>query len=753
MIKNCLFILVIFALNAYGGVSYASPNTSVNLRSLKIIEDNLHIEYSKNFSTCAHLYNSKNKPVHRQNFFCTKGENIKIATPIEKLSLDSGPFKLCHGNNAHICSKQVAILNPLDRTVLTVIIELENLANNHSDKYWSDIVKSDNPSDKTASSFWFHSSLGKAEINLAEENYGNKNDGVIRITMPPEYTESNLRDKAIRGREIYKEALYLIDEYIDFSIYDKNNDGLLDTSRELAIAFVLPKNYGASVQGTSISETFDGIKLAQFSHNPQSWKPLSENRMSFIKLGTYGKRSFSHEIGHLLYGLKDLYSAIRPRKLSAWGIMSSNHRDILSSYSAYMLDWGVGKEVEEGRGIIIDSLAPASVVGPRVYRVSTDNPKEYFLLQNVGGIINVTHITEVKDATVYRPFNNSTEENNSFIFRYLSNHNEGTPTGKTIKDIAVISDYELEFNITNNITHDNKVSELLRPVLKAKGGSNRTIKLKHHDYWLFSVPRKNLTHFAWMDVGAEKYGVTITVKKENSENVVYNNMQLEELEVEVPYFLDSDKSTIEVRLSTYLNNSWSHKVYYFFNNYEESLHKPTIIEFLNTSDSGVKLSWLDNDLDNTGYFIFGDGFLLATIDGDATEYTHNLPGITHYSIIAFNNIGDISSSEEMPVIINKKDIGMTPQSGETLSSSTVTFQWDDFASNYDPNRAARWGKYLLVASSMDRLGAYGKCRSFDKPVCKLSGLSGGDKIKITLRDITDNSDRYIYSFIYIIPID
>jgi hypothetical protein len=86
---------------------------TVSLASVRVdLAGMVHVTYSKNFATCAHLMTQSRQLVHTQNHFCTSGNDVVVSLP---LSAFNAPFAvgvtliLCHGNNYGVCSSPVRV--------------------------------------------------------------------------------------------------------------------------------------------------------------------------------------------------------------------------------------------------------------------------------------------------------------------------------------------------------------------------------------------------------------------------------------------------------------------------------------------------------------------------------------------------------------------------------------------------------------------------------------------------------------------
>ncbi|MBI2522808.1 hypothetical protein HYW19_00290 [Candidatus Woesearchaeota archaeon] len=103
----------------YGsGANETTTTESVSLHNLTVKDENLMVEYSKNFVTCVHLLTSNSKITHTQNYYCSEGNNIAVTQLLSNFNVTVGQsYKLCHGNNYNICSGLKTLEN---QTVATI---------------------------------------------------------------------------------------------------------------------------------------------------------------------------------------------------------------------------------------------------------------------------------------------------------------------------------------------------------------------------------------------------------------------------------------------------------------------------------------------------------------------------------------------------------------------------------------------------------------------------------------------------------
>ena len=193
---------------------------------------------------------------------------------------------------------------------LTVLINFRDQKLKTTESDWDEFYFGKSGS---VAAYFDEMSKGKFEIVPAKETYGEKNNGIIIITLDrkhPNLTpESSDREYDVCS-DIFVEMLDAVDEYIDFSAYDKNGDGDV-LSNELSITMIAA-GYEANeysmdenqMAGIWISEDYfteaDGVYLAEYIICGEL--DMDENGKSQIV--TVGIAC--HETAHVL-GLPDLY--------------------------------------------------------------------------------------------------------------------------------------------------------------------------------------------------------------------------------------------------------------------------------------------------------------------------------------------------------------------------------------------------------------------------------------------------------------
>jgi M6 family metalloprotease-like protein len=202
------------------------------------------------------------------------------------------------------------------------------------------------------------------------------------------YADDNGR---IVARELGREAVDAAEAAgVDFSPYDNDLDGKVDGiifvhagpgAEEGSITNLYIWSHRSRLSNDGYDVTYDGVLIDDYMFNPE--RRNSNTRM-------VGVGVFCHEFGHGL-GLPDLYDTDDgngdSEGIGWWGLMGSGNwaggEDSPTNFGAWSkikLNWQTATDIT-GQ---IDGfeLSPASQVNNEVYRISTPDVKEYFLLEN-----------------------------------------------------------------------------------------------------------------------------------------------------------------------------------------------------------------------------------------------------------------------------------------------------------------------------------------------------------------------------------
>lgn len=209
--------------------------------------------------------------------------------------------------------------------------------------------------------------------------------GPVKLAHPMSYYGGNDysgSDKA--PEEMVIEACQLLDDEIDFTVYDRDNDGQIDN------VYIFYAGYGEAnggsantvwphswdiYDGAGKSIVLDGVKL---NHYACSNELTPDDRIDGI--GT-----FCHEFSHVL-GLPDLYATQYSSSFTpgSWSLMDqgSYNNDgrtppYLSIYERYALGWIIPVEIGNPEDIQLENISKN-----KGYIIKTNKENEYFLLEN-----------------------------------------------------------------------------------------------------------------------------------------------------------------------------------------------------------------------------------------------------------------------------------------------------------------------------------------------------------------------------------
>lgn len=200
------------------------------------------------------------------------------------------------------------------------------------------------------------------------------------------YGENNqFTGQDLHAKDMVVEACKAIDEQIDFSEYDLDGDGVIDN------VYVFYAGYGASDSGLE-----DRIWPHSYDYG------LEENRVMLDgkRLGNYacsneisyktgkltGIGTFVHEFGHCL-GLPDMYNTVNQSASFSpgewdymdYGMYNNNSRTppCATAYERHFLGWLEPQTLTQP-----DDLTLEHIASNKAYRIDTNMPDEYFLLEN-----------------------------------------------------------------------------------------------------------------------------------------------------------------------------------------------------------------------------------------------------------------------------------------------------------------------------------------------------------------------------------
>ncbi|MBE6654316.1 MAG: hypothetical protein E7608_02515 [Ruminococcaceae bacterium] len=269
------------------------------------------------------------------------------------------------------------------------------------DSWWYEQLFSDEEY-YSLKNYYKYISNGKFWWEPVEETYGTENDGVVHVILPnvkhPNTTMGDTKSGSERGL-----AVKAADEYVDYSKYDKNGNGVI-TYDELTIAFVYGGMEASIGQGNTRQFAFnthahvssayeniplDGVKVFNGAYL-RVGESISTAEGKYLAYGT-----FAHELGHVL-DAKDLYLSDGAKWWGSPGPLSlmgggSKGRAGGNGYTGsspssldpyYCVDYGFGDLITADSSQTEYTLYSHSTGKYNVLRINTPNPNEYYLVEN-----------------------------------------------------------------------------------------------------------------------------------------------------------------------------------------------------------------------------------------------------------------------------------------------------------------------------------------------------------------------------------
>lgn len=282
------------------------------------------------------------------------------------------------------------------QNLLVVLVEFEDVALSSDEADWYDKIFGE---EKSLNTYYQEQTGGKITITPANETYG-ENNGIVKIKVNQKHPNAGMGVSVWQTMEnVLKEA----DPYIDFAEYDtKSGITHAITQDELHIMAIFA--------GKEISRRNDSVNIpGVWGHKGDfgAWT-LTDDGKYLLDYSVFGEKMFfdaegtlstlgviAHEFGHDLK-LPDLYNTtynglgLGYANVMAWGgdtnIAGEKYGETPTGFSAYSKQQlGVPVEtVDVSKEDQIYSVKTIMTEGddPSILRINTDNPKEYFLIEN-----------------------------------------------------------------------------------------------------------------------------------------------------------------------------------------------------------------------------------------------------------------------------------------------------------------------------------------------------------------------------------
>jgi len=284
--------------------------------------------------------------------------------------------------------------------VLFILVEFDDQLHSSNEASWGAFV-SNNVHD-----FYNKTSHGNANLNPATESSasgsGIANDGVVGwLNVGANHPDTATNTGTI-NRNLAADAINAANQFVDFSSYDTSGNGYVE-STELSVVVIVAgyeTSYGGSSAGapsvwghkwgwSSISAPqVDGVKILEYAQFGEFHATTSLSDKHQATMGI-----MVHELGHLAYGLPDLYDTDGTSSgIGAFGLMASGSWGKSSSdpwagqtpvsasaWSKYVLNW---VDDLEASGVESIESSGTGTATNTVFRASTPNNDQYFLVEN-----------------------------------------------------------------------------------------------------------------------------------------------------------------------------------------------------------------------------------------------------------------------------------------------------------------------------------------------------------------------------------
>ena len=323
--------------------------------------------------------------------------------------LDDGEEILCSENvlfedlnNEFICNpsgggEEPPSVSERELPLIIIRIEFDDYQFRSTESVWHDKIFGDTQGE--LNHYYNEISYGKFQFKEANESDGIANNGIITVHLDENHP-GDVDDFVDR----INSAVALANDYIDFSIYDKNHNGAISRD-ELQLMFLVAGGESA----TGVSPGIWAYQWCMYGGNADAPTQDGVKLMSCQDGGNFsrfGERQFSidgpdasigviaHELGHAVFGLPDLYDVdYSSAGIGQFGLMSGGSwakqpgDDYPGETPVHMTGWskiysGFVTPIEINETISNVELKGTSFSDYVLYKIETGIMGEYFLIEN-----------------------------------------------------------------------------------------------------------------------------------------------------------------------------------------------------------------------------------------------------------------------------------------------------------------------------------------------------------------------------------
>lgn len=318
----------------------------------------------------------------------------KLTRP-EKLSAEGGFVALSVESPAATeAAPSGAPFGTHNGAVLFILASFSNQPGTYSEASFASFI-SNNIAD-----YFSKASHGKVTLAPANESFGSANNGVVGWVNVGTAHPNTGQNTGAANQTLTANAIAAADPYVNYAAYDKNFDGYVDAD-ELAVVVIaagyerssgtITPNVWGHKWSLNTPVSADGVIVGAFHGGKGGYAQFGERQGDHQ--ATAG--IMVHELGHLIYGLPDLYDTDYSAKgVGSWCVMSggswgrrsedaySGQTPVLpSAWVRYALGWVDGAEGAGAASIRAAGSTTASSANT-VYKLTTGTAGEFFLVEN-----------------------------------------------------------------------------------------------------------------------------------------------------------------------------------------------------------------------------------------------------------------------------------------------------------------------------------------------------------------------------------
>ncbi|MBI5206837.1 MAG: M6 family metalloprotease domain-containing protein [Candidatus Firestonebacteria bacterium] len=367
---------------------------------------------------------------------------------------------------------------PHSQKIIVIMVEFNDITGKYTKETFQDLFFSQDK--RSVANYYNEISYGKFNIIPA---FNGVNNGVVGWEkLNQDHPDCERSEDPISSYiKLALDAIKSSDSYIDFSIYDDNEDGVI-TPLELSLIIVVA-GYEASYGGVNANPSV-------WAHQSILPSPVLLDGKELSYYAMFGEKHFDHqatigvmvhELGHLMLGLPDLYDTdytsqgIGLFDVMCGGSWAQSYTDKYpgatpvhpSAWTKEYIGFTTPKIINNSSGLALKAVSNDSTI----IKVLTQNSNEYFLIENryftgydsgfigalglsekTGGIA-IWHIDNSlfsEDFFDWNSFNNNEEHKLVDIEEAISTQNLDTVNGKSrLEDLYYFGNNSTFNNLSN----------------------------------------------------------------------------------------------------------------------------------------------------------------------------------------------------------------------------------------------------------------------------------------------------------------